>query len=127
MEIVLLDILAMVAFLSRQAEQSLLKAGVPPVPQCQCETKVLMTVANSRQTVFIPTVGPRPGMIVWEITPRAAVCAVVLAHGAPGAFGYVRPPTVPVSLLTAGLLQAGTFACVINFHLDPLTPSGESQ
>src|SRR5580698_9263888 len=57
-----------------------------------------MPVGNSSQTVFIPAVNSRPGMVVRKMFPRISILAIVLAHCAPGALTKVGPPTLPVTL-----------------------------
>jgi hypothetical protein len=58
-EVVLLDILAVVAFGVRQAEQALLQDGVPFVPQREGQAQPLLVVADPGQAVLTPPVGAR--------------------------------------------------------------------
>src|SRR5207237_900484 len=56
----------------------------------------LAPVADSGQAVLVPAIRARAGVVVREVIPRRAVRAVILADGAPGALGEVRPPALPV-------------------------------
>lgn len=94
-EVALLDILAVVALVAGEAEEALLEDGVAPVPEREREAEALLIVADTGQAVFVPTVGPRAGVVVGEILPGASTGAVVLAHGAPGPLGQVGAPALP--------------------------------
>src|SRR5262249_31451410 len=115
-EIVLLDILAVVALAAGQAEQAFLEDGVLAVPQGQGEAEVLVTVTDAGQAILVPAIGPRAGMIMREIVPGIAVRAVVLADRPPGPLRHERPPAVPVPLMLAVHQEANSLACVVNAH-----------
>jgi len=89
-EVVFLDVLAVVAFVAGRAEDPLFQDGIAPIPQRQGKADVLVTVADAGDAVFVPAVRPRAGMIVGEIFPGGPIRAVVLADRAPGAFAEVR-------------------------------------
>src|ERR1700679_3274799 len=55
-----------------------------------------MTVAETGNPIFAPTIGPGAGMIMRKIVPSVAIRAVVFANRAPLAFGKIRTPTFPV-------------------------------
>ncbi len=94
-EVVLLDILAVVALAVGQPEQALLEDGIATVPQGEGETQHLAVVGEAGDPVLAPAVGAGAGLVVAEIRPRVAVLAVVLPDGAPLAFGEIRPPAAP--------------------------------
>ncbi len=94
-EVILLDVLTVVALGVRQAEQALFQDGVPPIPQRQGQAQPLLVVADPGQAVLAPPVGPGPRLIVAEIGPGVAIIAVVLADRAPLAFTEVGPPGPP--------------------------------
>src|SRR5262245_57081541 len=94
-EVIFLDILAMVALRAGQAEQPLLEDRVLPVPERQREAEPLPVVADADQPLLVPAGGPRTGVVVRKVVPGAAVWAVVLAHGAPSALAQVWPPALP--------------------------------
>jgi hypothetical protein len=94
-EVVLLDVLAVVALGGHHAEEPLLQDRVALVPEGQGEDEDLVTVADGGQAVLAPAVGLAAREVVREVVPRAPVRAVVLADGAPGPLGHVRPPVPP--------------------------------
>src|SRR6266699_2070305 len=68
--------------------------------------------------VFSPAIRAAAGMVVGHVFPCVAVRTVVLAHGAPLAFGQVRPPKFPALLPRGVLLEAKLLGCCgsIIFH-----------
>src|SRR5260370_1867761 len=110
-EVVFLDILAVVAFAVGQAEQPLLQNGVLAIPEGQRETESLMIVGNAGDTVLAPAIGARAGLVVAEIVPGVASLAVVLANRAPLAFAQIRPPFLPRSLALPGFPQPLLLSC----------------
>ena len=63
-EVVLLDILAVVAFAVGQAEEPFLQDGVLAVPQRQGEAEALLVVGDAGQAVLAPAVGAGAGLVV---------------------------------------------------------------
>jgi hypothetical protein len=59
-EVILLDILSMVALAVGEPEQTLLQDGVPPVPKCESEAQSLPVIADFSQPILAPAVGRRP-------------------------------------------------------------------
>src|SRR5205809_1869259 len=100
-KIVLFDVLAVVAFASSETKQPFLEYGVPSVPQCKRKADQLMTVGDSGDAVFIPTVCLRTRVIVRQVVPCRAVRAVVFADGSPCPFTQIRSPAFPVRRATA--------------------------
>ena len=94
-EVVLLDVLAVIALAVGQAEEPLLEDRVLAVPQGQREAEPLLIVGNSGQAVFAPSIRSRAGLVVGEVIPGVAAFAVVLANRPPLAFAQVRPPLLP--------------------------------
>ena len=78
-EVVFLDVLAVVALAVRQSEKPLLENGVLAVPEGQREAEPLLVVGNARQAVFTPAIGPPTGLVVGEEVPGIAILAIVLA------------------------------------------------
>ncbi len=74
-EVVLLDVLAVVALVAREAEHPLLQDRIASIPQREREAHLLMTIADARDAVLIPPVRPRSRMIVRQI-PHAAPSAL---------------------------------------------------
>ena len=108
-EVVLLHILAVVAFPGDHAEQPLLENGIALVPECEGETQHLITVGDAGESVLAPPVGLRARMRVREVSPGVSVRRIVLAHRAPGALGDVGSPVAPGGE-TVLLSQALVFA-----------------
>src|SRR5579859_32207 len=89
-----------------------------------------MPVANSSQTIFAPSVGSGPRVVVGKVLPRSAIGAVILAHGSPLPFTQVRSPAFPVDVALSGFFQSnfllshfwpqrtGKFVA-LNFHKGP--------
>lgn len=108
-EVVLLNILAMIALAVGQSEEPLLENCILAVPQGQREAEVLPVVGDAPQTVLAPAVGARAGMIVGEEISGVAIFAVVLAHSAPLSFAQVGPPFFPRNALFLRCLQPRLF------------------
>jgi hypothetical protein len=103
-----------IAFEIRQAEEPLLQDVILFVPQGECETDVLMTVAKPGDAIFAPTVGAGTRMIVRKIVPRVTDCAVILADRSPLALGKVWSPAFPVNFSIGACLQPLLFRCHSN-------------
>src|SRR3954464_9182539 len=91
-EPVLLRILAVVPLRAGQSEDPLLQDRIPAVPKRERQTERLLVVANAGETIFIPAVGARSGVIVRQGVPGGARFAVILSHCSPGPLGAIRPP-----------------------------------
>ena len=63
-EVVLLDVLAVIALAVGQAEQPLLEDRVLAVPQGQREAEPLLVVGDAGQAVLAPAIGARAGLVV---------------------------------------------------------------
>ena len=100
-EIVFLDILAVIALRAGQAEQPLLQDRIMSIPERQREAEILVAVANSGESILVPAIGAAASVVVREVRPGAAIVAVVFADSSPGALTEVRPPVFPVGLLIA--------------------------
>jgi hypothetical protein len=96
-EVVLLDVLAVVAFGIGQAEQSLLQNRIATVPKPERQADQLVGVAETREPVLTPAIGAAARVVVREIVPGRAVGAVILPYRAPLAFAQVRAPMLPAS------------------------------
>src|SRR5205809_420817 len=95
-EVVLLDVLAVIALRARETEEALLEDHVAAVPEGQREAESLGVVGDAGQAVLAPAVGARAGVIVREIFPGRAPGTVIFAYGAPLPLGQVRAPAPPV-------------------------------
>src|SRR5262245_29796339 len=95
-EIIFLDILAMVTFRTRETEETFFEDRIVLVPQRQRKTDELLPITNTAESIFVPTIGSGARMIMRKIVPCRAIRAVVFADSAPGAFAEVWSPTFPV-------------------------------
>ena len=86
-EVVLLDVLAVVALVAGEAEEPLLQDRVAAVPQRQREADALVAVADAGQAVLVPAVGARGGVVG------------ILGGPAPA---LIFPPPPPLPLATRG-------------------------
>ena len=102
-EVVLLDILAVVALDVGQAKEPLLEDRVLAIPQRERPAEALLLVGDAGDAVLAPLVGTGARLVVGEVAPRVAVVAVILAHRAPLAFAQVGSPQLP--RLCAGARQ----------------------
>ena len=71
-EVILLDILAMVALAVGEPKQALLQDRVALVPQRQRETQPLFVIGDSAEPVLAPAVGARAGLVMGEVIPGVA-------------------------------------------------------
>ena len=94
-EVILFDVLAMVALAIGQPEQPLLENRVRAVPERQRETQDLVAVTDPRQPILAPAVGAGAGLIMGEIVPGVAVVAVVLPHRPPLPLAEIGAPEFP--------------------------------
>jgi hypothetical protein len=108
-EVILLDILTVIAFAVGQPEQAFLEDRVLAVPQGQREAEPLLIIGNAGQTILHPTIGTRARLIVAEVIPGVAALAVVLAHSSPLSLAEVRSPFFPGNLLILCLLKSAVF------------------
>jgi hypothetical protein len=105
---VLLHILAMISLRTGKAEHALFQDRINAIPQRQRETEIMMNIRQAGHAVFVPSVGPRPRMIMRKETPSITAVAVVLPHGAPGPLGEIRAPLVPGIGLRQIVLRASS-------------------
>src|SRR5262249_24496587 len=108
-EVVVLDVLAVVALAVGQPEQPLLEDGVLAVPQGQGEAEALPVVGDAGQPVLAPAVGAGAGLVVAEVVPGVAALAVVLADGPPLSLTEIGPPLLPGDLLLPLLIETAVF------------------
>src|SRR5262245_43864572 len=105
-EVILLDVLAMVAFAVGQPEEAFLDDRISTIPQGERKAEALAVVANAGQTILAPAVGARAGVIMGEVIPRVTVVAVVLAHCAPLTLAQIRSPLLPGNLPRSSLVES---------------------
>ena len=111
-EVVLLDVLAVVPLAVGQAEEALLQDRVPLVPQREREAETLLVVADPAEAVLAPAIGPGTGLVVREVVPGVAVLAVVLADRPPLPLAQVGSPLLPRDRLLPGVVQPPLFGAI---------------
>src|SRR5262249_28732628 len=109
-EVILLDVLAVVALAVGQPEEALLEDRIGTVPEGESEAEALAVVGDAGEAVFAPAIRARPRLIVAEVLPGITGLAVILADGPPLAFGEVRTPLLPGGAGFGGFLEAALFA-----------------
>jgi hypothetical protein len=55
-EIAFFAVLAVISLIAGQSEEAFFEDGIAPVPQSQREADTLMTITDSRDSVFVPSV-----------------------------------------------------------------------
>ena len=94
-EVVLLNVLAVVALVSGKPEEALFENRIFAVPQRERKAEVLVEVGDAGNAVFAPAVRARASMIVRQILPGASLAAVILANRAPLALAEVGTEKAP--------------------------------
>src|SRR5579884_4025370 len=94
--IIFFDILAVIALLSVEAEESLFQNGIVSVPEGRSEADILVAVTEAGDAVFPPAVGSGARMVVRKVIPGCAIGAIVLTHRSPLPLAHIRPPAFPV-------------------------------
>src|SRR4051812_24400927 len=80
-----LDILTMIPFVPGEAKQALFENRIPAIPKCNGEAGFLVSVANTSDTVFVPPVRTRSGLIERQVLPGTPFGAVVFPYRPPRA------------------------------------------
>src|ERR1700756_3229284 len=116
-EVVFLRVLAMAAFVSGETEDPFLQNWITFVPQCEGKANHLSAITDSGQAVFVPAIGARTGMVVWQVFPCIPVRAVVFTHCAPCTFAEVGPPALPMLVARARFGQSNFLFCHDSFRV----------
>ena len=95
----LFAIFAVVAFAVGQSEQTFLEDGVACVPEGQRKAESLVMIGKSGDAILAPPVGATAGMIMGQITPRVAVCAVIFTYRPPLPLAKIGSPLSPKPVL----------------------------
>src|SRR5262249_17414134 len=72
-EVVFLDVFAVVALVAGQTEDSFFQNGIALVPQRQGKTGHLSAIADAGQAIFVPTVSAGTSVIMRQILPRVSI------------------------------------------------------
>src|SRR5882672_3678442 len=95
-EVILFDILTMVAFAIRQSEETLFENWIVAIPQSHTKAEQLLLITDTGKAVLTPVVSAGTGLVVGEVVPGISILAVVLPNRAPLALAKVRPPLSPL-------------------------------
>src|SRR6185503_6953208 len=82
-EVILLDVFAVIPLAVAQSEQAFLEDRIAPGPQCQREAEQLTVIGDAGEPVLTPAVRTVLRVIVREVVPRVSVVAVVFTHCPP--------------------------------------------
>jgi hypothetical protein len=115
-EVVLLDVFAVIAFVVGEPEEALLQDGVLAVPERERKAEDLAVVRDARKSVLPPPIRARPRLVVGEVAPCVAGVAVVLPDGALLALAQVRTPLLPRRSVLAGLSESCFFGVGNGVH-----------
>src|SRR6266566_3220174 len=110
-EIIFFDILPMVAFRIRQAEEPFLQNWIGLVPQGKSKTHESLIVTNTQQAILAPTIGARTRVIMWEVIPCITIDGIILTYSTPLAFTKIRSPAIPRLTILMRFLKSALF-CV---------------
>src|SRR5437667_7184001 len=91
-EVVLLDVLAMVAFMRRQPEEAFLEDRVFAIPEGRRKYEDLVAIAEAGDAILAPAIRFAACQPVRQILPDVTVRAVIFADGSPGPVADVRTP-----------------------------------
>src|SRR5438477_3969987 len=115
-EIIFLHIFAVVAFISCQSKEPLFQNRIAAVPHGEREADHLVTVADSRDAVFAPSIGARTRLLVRKRFPRGPARAVIFTDRSPLTFRKIGPPALPIFLAGAIVFQADIFGGLKSRH-----------
>src|SRR5215469_10847420 len=91
-EIILLNVLAVVTLAVSESKEPFFENRISPVPQREREAQLLILVGETRQSVLAPMVGTRSRLVMGEVAPRVAIFAVILPYSPPLALGQIGSP-----------------------------------
>src|SRR5690242_20561923 len=114
-EVIFLDVLAVISFVPANAKQALLEDRIAAVPEREGETQPLVVIADAGNAVLGPAIGAGAGVIVWKKLPRVSIGAVVFARIAPGSLRQIRSPASPVTVAVIGCFNAVSFGWHVGF------------
>src|SRR5690349_1953821 len=107
--VILLDVLAVIAFRPAQAEQAFLQNPIASIPEREREAQALVVIADAAEPVLGPAISPHAGMVMREVLPGGSILAVILARIAPRALGQIRSPAFPVLFIPLGFFYTLAF------------------
>src|SRR5215469_4134495 len=100
-EVVLLDVFSMVAFVAGETEQTLLEDGIAAVPHGRSEADKLMAIRDAHDAVLAPSIRARASMVMRKKVPGGSGRAVVFTDRAPLPLRKIWAPAFPMNLAFA--------------------------
>src|SRR6202012_2959760 len=94
-EIVFLDVFAVIALAVGKAKHPFFQDWVAPIPECEREAQPLFVVAPAGDAILTPVIGAGARLVVGEVTPGVAVLAIIFANRSPLPLAEIRPPQIP--------------------------------
>src|SRR5271156_30580 len=94
-EVVFLDVFAVVGLAVRQTERSFFEDGVFAIPQGYAETQQLLVIADPGEAILAPVIGARSRLVMGKVVPCIPIGTVVLADRAPLPLAKIRSPFSP--------------------------------
>ena len=92
-EVVLLDVLAVVALTIGEPKEAFLDDRISSIPKCEREAQSLLLIREASQAVLAPMVGARTRLILAEVAPCVTIVAIILAHLSPTGVQTDKDPT----------------------------------
>ena len=105
-EVILFDILAVIALAVGQPKQALLQYRILVVPQTYAEAQQLVPIADAGQAILAPVIGAGAGLVMAKVVPGISVLAVVLANRPPLPLAKVGSPLSPGFLAGGFVLES---------------------
>src|SRR5260370_10090229 len=115
-KVIFLDVLAMIALISRKAKKPFFQNVVASIPQRQPETDHLVQIADSAEAVLSPAIRARTRGGGREQFASGAARTVMLADGSPLPLRQIGPPALPMFLAGACFLQPAVFGGLNSWH-----------
>jgi hypothetical protein len=81
---------------ARKPKEALLQIRILSIPKRKCEIEKTTVIAETKETVFAPTVCSRSRRIVRKMVPSIAAWRVILTNGPPLALAQIVAPTTPL-------------------------------
>ena len=118
-EIVFLDVLAVIALRAGEPEEAFFEAVVVFVPHRKRKAEMLVDVGDAEDAVFAPAIDALVRDVKRKVVPRFTGCAIVLAHRSPLTIADVRTPLAPLH----AILVRGHASVLGGRGLDHSSPS----
>src|SRR6266436_3177317 len=99
----------MISLAAGQSKISFLQDRIAAVPHSDGKTDHSVSVRNTGDAIFIPTVRLRPCQVVRKVIPGSPISAIVLTDRSPGALAKVWAPPFPMRFHFTAFTQSYLF------------------